>query len=392
MRVFLIKPILYAFIGAVVFVACKSSARDTRKINKDYAFVQKVTIKKMDSLKLELDSVTSNYIPCLQYRDDKNAEQLIYLNEETGRIYINDITTRKITKCITPKLPEEKLKKKFQGFYYHNKDSIFIFAFAPKVLLINDSGTIKNTYEISSLQAGQEDRIFYQAAYVTTRNRPVFYNQQLLINAIMLGNLRPNEQRKTQIWIDLASKKTSLGTQYFPDAYYKNFGGMDYYIYATTYNPVTNEMIYSYPALDSVIIYSLSKNKATRVYFGSQYINEIPQFNADDYKQAPSGIEGEYFMQNPSFGPILFDPYRNIYYRLAFLKVDEKNAVYETKNAPTKQVSLVVYDNNFNFLGESILEKNKFWPNSVFVSKQGLHIQNKTETDETLDFTTFTVN
>jgi hypothetical protein len=220
---------------------------------------------------------------------------------------------------------------------------------------------------------------------------PGYFNRKMYLNAVILGNLRAGEQRKVQVIIDVASKKVSLGTQYYPGEYYKNYGGIDYYIYSTAFNPVTNEIVYSYPAMDSVLVLSLAQNKTRKVYAGSKYVHEIPEYDASDYKDAPSGIEGEYFMQNPSFGSILYDEYRKVYYRLAFLPVDEKNAIYEAKNSPTKQVSIVVYDEQFNYLGESLLEKNKFWPNNVFVSKAGIHIQNKTETDSTFDFTTFLV-
>jgi hypothetical protein len=392
MKPHFVSPCVFLPFCLMFLVSCKNSFKRNRSLTEGQAFTQKITIKKTDSIQLELDSVTSNYISCIQYKNENNIEELIYLNEETGTIYINDLNTRKIIKCIIPKLPEKKLKKKFQGFYYHNKDSIFLFAFSPKVFLVNDSGTIKDSYETSSLQAAEADRKIYQAFYVSTRNMPGFYNNKLYLNAVILGNLREGEQRKVQVIIDVASKKVSLGIQYYPEEYYRNYAGMDYYIYSTAFNPLTSEIVYSYPAMDSVVILSLRENKTKKVYAGSKFISEILEYDPSDYKNAPSGLEGEYFMRNPSFGPILYDEYRKVYYRVAFLPVDEKNAIYEAKNAPTKQVSIVAYDSQFNYLGESLLEKDKFWPNNVFVSRKGVCIQNKTEADSTFDFSTFSFN
>ncbi|MDB5143082.1 MAG: hypothetical protein JWQ66_1795 [Mucilaginibacter sp.] len=95
-------------------------------------------------------------------------------------------------------------------------------------------------------------------------------------------------------------------------------------------------------------------------------------------------------MTTPTFGPIYYDKFKNVYYRLASLPVEEINANYEEKNPPLKRISLEIFDKDFQYLGEKILKKNKYWADNAFVSSEGLNLQNRTGSDSTLDFTTFT--
>ncbi|GAA3989991.1 hypothetical protein GCM10022210_49320 [Mucilaginibacter dorajii] len=313
-----------------------------------------------------------------------------YLNDETGSIYLNDFQTKKIIKKIQIQGADlKKYKKAFQGLYYHNKDTIFLFSYTPKVTMINDRGKILRIYSLPK-EKGEGNKLFFRGFYVSTSIQPYLFENRLFINSIVVGDVKSGESRKVQMILDLKTGRDSIGKVCFPDAYQnKNYGGLHYDIYSVCYNPKFNIAVYSFPAHKKVILSNLFKNNIVNVLAESQFINDFTLYDEDQYKDAVSEPVGEYFMTTPTYGSIFYDKYRDVYYRLALLPVKERNVNYEQKNPPTKNISLIVFDKDFKYLGEKLLEKNRYWSSNAFVSKEGLNIQNRTNSDSTLNFTTF---
>ena len=370
--------------------ACKQI--DKKKTQVIREFPNKMTLTAPVVTQFELDSVTAPYIGCMQYIFDTSfsgSNMLAFLNEETGSIYLNDMKSKKIIKRIEPDVPLKQLKKSIQGFYYLNKDSIFLFEFRPNILLINDLGKVQKIFKIQMPKGDRHQQLACRGVTVETKNPAYVSNGKLYFSSMVVGKLSENEKRSTQLVLDLKTNNVSVGAPVFPENYSNNYGGLHYFIFSSAINELTNRIVYSFPASDSIAVNSLSNQDIKKCYAGSKHVGEIPEFKESDFADAPSGAEGEYFMRTPSYGPVLFDRYRNLYYRLAFLPVEVKNALYEEKNAPTKTISVIMMDSAFRYLGEQVLEKNKFWPNSAFVSKEGLNIQNKTSYDSTLDFSLF---
>lgn len=80
--------------------------------------------------------------------------------------------------------------------------------------------------------------------------------------------------------------------------------------------------------------------------------------------------------ETSSYGNIIYDKYRNIYYRIAypdveFEKDDDFLAVFRGGRA---QFSIIVLDKNLNIIGETLFPSNTYNPNILFVDKDGLYI------------------
>lgn len=127
----------------------------------------------------------------------------------------------------------------------------------------------------------------------------------------------------------------------------------------------------------------------TKYFAGSRFIHTLTTYNKNYFENSISDPNIEHFMTTPSFGGIYYDPFKKYYYRLALLPAGGKNQNYDIKNAPTKQISIIVLNERFHYLGELLLEKNKYSFTIVFVSKAGLNFQNHNRKENTKDFTTF---
>lgn len=379
------KLLLILFLLPIcIAISCK---RDKIKTVGDKGLPQKVIISDEGVVKFELDSMTSPSIYTCQEYNDGRDHFFVYLNEEMGTVYLNDFATKKVTKRIAVEGDSIKNKKAFQGVYYHNKDSIFLFSYSPRVILINESGKILQKYTLST--AVEKNKIYYRGIYTSTNSPAAFYGNSLFISSVVLG--KHTDLRPVQLILNLETKKTILGKVTFPEEYSKtDYANITYDIFSSCYNSKDKSLVYSFPAYKKVAINDIVNDKVYTKFAESQYILDFQPYDEDDYKDAKSEAFGEYFMTTPTYSSILYDKYRDVYYRLALLPVDELNANYEEKNPPLKPISLVVFDKNFNYLGERLLEKNKYWPKTAFVSKDGLNIQQRTSNDATVDFSLFT--
>lgn len=372
-----------------IISSCKNSNTSDEYVFKSRNFRQKIKIFKADSLRFELDSLTAPVVYSMQEVNDGPNRYLAYLNDETSTIYFNDFSTRKISKIIHIQGDSIANKKAYQGMLYHNKDSIFLFSYKPRIVMINDQGLVVKRFDLSKRKA-PNNKLFFKGFYVSTA-LPAFYsNNRLFINSLVVGDIKAGETRKIQMIIDLKSGKDRIGEASIPKVYEgKNFGSLHYEIFGMSYNPITMQAVFSFPAAKQIIVTDLNSDKIKNVSAESQYIDHFITYDASRYEDAKSEPVGEYFMTTPTYGSIFYDKYKNIYYRMALLPVEQKNVNYEEKNPPTKRISLIVFDEHFNYLGEQLLDKNKYWSSNAFVSKEGLNIQNRTKSDETLNFTTF---
>jgi hypothetical protein len=386
----MIKSLVWCLLMASVFYACHNTSKQPSALVGNKHILQKINIVPLDTPKFELDSLTSPVVYSMQEYVEGDKRYLAYLNEETGTIYLNDFQTKRIVKRIEIHTDhKERLKKAFQGMLYHNKDSIFLFSYRPKVTLINDRGEVLKIFSIPK-ERSEANKLFYRGFYVSTSVPAYLYKTKLVINSVVVGDLKSNEKRNVQIILDLKTGEDTIGKVAFPPSYQgKNYGGLHYDIYYVSYNPKRNYSIYSFPANKNVLINNLLTGRTVSKPAESQFIYGFLTFQKDDYKEAVSEPVGEYYMTTPTYGSVLYDKYKNVYYRFALLPVQQRNVNYEQKNPPTKTISIAVFDDSFHYLGERQLDKNKYWSSNAFISKEGVNIQNKSHNDSTLNLTTF---
>jgi hypothetical protein len=70
----------------------------------------------------------------------------------------------------------------------------------------------------------------------------------------------------------------------------------------------------------------------------------------------------------------LYDQYRNVYYRFAFLAIDLLNENNERNTIEDKIISVIILNEKFEKIGETLLPPNKYYFHTMFVEKEGLYI------------------
>ena len=89
----------------------------------------------------------------------------------------------------------------------------------------------------------------------------------------------------------------------------------------------------------------------------------------------------DYFRESMTYANILYDGYRNIYYRIVELPTPMPGTLLSLKG---KKLAVMILDDGFNILGETIIEDETVntFRYTAFVSEEGLNIQLISSEDE----------
>ena len=156
------------------------------------------------------------------------------------------------------------------------------------------------------------------------------------------------------------------------------------------------QFIYSFFMDEKIYVTDIDTNEENIISAPSKYIKKLNFIKYSDdremvYKQL---LETSYYYN------ILYDKYRNVYYRFAIIGSEiSKNPDYSFFDIYTNgfiSFSVIILDENFNIIGETLFPKYTYNPTIAFVHKNGLyisdsHILNPSFDENTLSFKCFTL-
>ena len=219
--------------------------------------------------------------------------------------------------------------------------------------------------------------------YVSTMSPISIRHGKIWTSGLVSGetNIESSENRPGIISIDMRTFKMSYYVNY-PEIYQKGNwgGGLTYRL--PYYTIVGDSLIVSFSASHELIVFNLRK-KTKHVFFaGSRYVNEIVPFHF--HKRRVSSIDDDsawkWYLNTPSYEGILYDKYRNVYYRFVRLPLS-KNCAMDGVNK--KPVSVIILDSKMQYIGETLLDSQSIYiPGNSFVSIDGLNIQKLTKNED----------
>ena len=86
--------------------------------------------------------------------------------------------------------------------------------------------------------------------------------------------------------------------------------------------------------------------------------------------------------EQATYGNIVYDKYRDVYYRFAYPECEVNSTSFEYIFC-RKEFSIIILDNEFNIIGETLFPAGKYAPGLFFVNQDGLYLSlNNTENPE----------
>jgi len=336
------------------------------------------------SIKFRIDSSMNFYSWQNQVKEIDNNSFLFRRNSLNNEIVVYNISdTDNILKRIKFKKEGVNSIPRLNGFHFHNWDSIFVSTSYINTMYLSDSsGTIYN--KVSALNQGQK-------TMMTDNRNPFFFNK----NKIYSNSIPPFYGEYKDVFnnatldavFDFNLDMYETTPVMYPKEYLKDhsYWSVDQIMYYRTYNPKRQNIIYSFPISDSLLIYDLNNSKSLKKYSAkSQKIKYV-----DDYKNAENAFHKTYKYTQAQYSSVIYDIYRDIYYRVAILPSDNIPEIKNKRNRMnyfSRKFSIITLDSNFNIISEDIFSEGKFNLIDFFVDKEGLWISsnlpNLTDFDE----------
>lgn len=344
------------------FCACKQHLDHHSVDNKSYKFASKFTLVSNSKVSFLLDSLTNPNIGNVQLFKSESITYLTFLNKQLNSIYFYDFKTTKFKFKIDVRTSgDDSVGPIVNSYFIKSMDSIYILS--RYVINIID----RNAHLVSRINFQKNPpEGLSSLPQIYCYSPLVQQGEELLINTIpdIVASKTSNFNDK-EILLRYNLRTASGIYEYkYPDIYRDGVFGPNYMYVYTAYNPNIKKIIFSFPADNN--IYLSGADTLVSHYAGSKFLNAVKPM-----QHVRNDFEGynKFYLKNPSYGPIYYDKFNDVYYRFALKPISEKAYA---KRQWWKEKSIIVLDKKFSKVGEIAL------PDSVsfldcFFTKDGLY-------------------
>ncbi|MDR1258712.1 MAG: DUF4221 domain-containing protein [Tannerellaceae bacterium] len=340
-------------------------------------------------LSFSLNSNTKSDINALfLYIDDSGKEYLTFQNPSQNEILFYNPNTEKLEFTIRPHVEGNNGVGFFNGYYIHNLDSIYI----------TNSGL--SEFAIIDRNAIVKDKIQYfestEGIPLSAHASTTFLHQPIVVidNKIYIipSCNRLEEKNPVCAVIDIMTHNVQalLGFTYptFPgaDNKAKRYGVEGYLSRCFD----GKQFVYSFYFDENIYVAPPNHGHVKLVKVKSNYLKEVKI--PDDY----GNVTMEKLCENPNYGNLLYDEYRDVYYRIAYPETELEKNIRGTEllRYGRKSFSVIIIDKYFNIIGETLLPNYTYNSQVMFIREDGLYISsshylNPKYSDDVLSFQRF---
>lgn len=362
----------------LLLLSCKNTGEHSQRYGLE------ATSKK---LTFPLDSNTKNFILALfPYTDKDGKEYLTFQNFHQNQILFYDMNTCELEFKVEPAYEGPEGVGKMGGYRVHSLDSIFLSRSLRTELFIVD----RSAKIIDKIQYGKTaDSIPLRSSYSSSDQAIEIVDNRLYL---IPDCDRWAEESPITAYVDLSDKKV----QAFTNFRYPSFPGADNKAKAYGIEGYMSRcfdgqhFIYSFYFRENIQVASIDHQSIRDIPVKSKYIDRIELL--DDY----GNLTANDMCENPNYGSLLFDPYRKVYYRIAYPKteVDKSIRGMELMQYGRKNFSMIILDEEFNIIGETLFPDYTYNSTLMFIREDGLYISdshylNPDFSDDVLSFRKF---
>lgn len=258
-----------------------------------------------------------------------------------------------------------------------NQDSIIVLDYSENIVaFLNSNGDIYKKIKVVP-------NIPYYP-FPVNKTAPIRINKNELIFWGNMGGEYVNENknnRKIMGILNLMNYNTSYKVPYTSIYGKYNWGGgLFRWVYAD-YNSKIDSYIISLPAEHYLLVISENGDIQEKVYAGSNYIDFIQSLSKPKTAPIDADMRTKYFVESNSYANIIYDSYKDLYYRIA-----EQKCTYHNAIGWKKRISIIILNSKFEKIGETPIDDYDLnCRYAMFVNEQGLHIPQESS-DNTLCF------
>lgn len=371
----------FRFLSLLLFIL--SSCEQAEK-SRSYQLV-----RSDQTLAFTLDDKTKNVTPFLSYYRDKKGKEYIVLQSysmqsRSNKFYFYDKDSQELAFKIEPEIEGSNGVGRVLGCYIQDWDSLYLTSlFEPEIIRINKDCQIleKINYE----EANDGTRLYnssflsFRTATLMGRDLYIYSDPNRLIEKDYVSatiNLDTKEIRALPfVYPDYPGSSVKLKRYGLEGSYSRSFDGQRF--------------VYSFIYDESVYVANIAHDSIRKVSVKSEYIDQV---------QLPDELTAQAidFCQNAMYGDLIYDPYREVFYRIAYPSTTIEKGVkaMELIEYGRKTFSIIILDKELNKLGETLFPNYTYNSRQLLVLPDGLyicnsHFMNPDFSDDILSFIRF---
>ena len=344
------------------------------------------TLEATENIKsFPLDSDVKYDASYLYTFEENGKRYLSFLNYRTTQLLFYDFDTAKFLFKVTLDKEGSNGVVMPTGYYIKDFNNMYISSSAYFGLIkVDTAKTIVQKIPYRKTDSGYKIISSYNASshpYLP----PVFIGDKMYITQQNNERFCPAEKTPISVAIDTVQKKYSSLPLTFSILTEKQKKSNDTG-FSRDYDG--KNFIYSFYVDEDILVTSIDHAEVKRIRAKSRYID------SPDEEQPLNAQKGPQLnLELARYGDLMYDPYREVYYRFAYPKteLDDKinwmgKAVYGRK-----KFSVIILDKDFQIIGETLFPEAIYNPYASFVSKEGLYISRDYQInyDQSEDFMTF---
>lgn len=365
----------------LTLISCQSNTS-----NKKTSFILKES-DKVVTFKLNNHTKSSINVMSL-FTDSAGREYLTFQNPGQNEIHFYDIHTRELATVVNPEVEGNNGVGFYTGYYIQSLDSIFITSYGSTITLINRDAKIIDRFPYDK---AQDSILLENYCAISFVYKPIINIDNKLY--IMPSCNRWAAKKPVCAYIDLSDRTVHALTGFE----YPTFPGADN---KAKLSGIENDVsrcfdgrrfVYAFYYDEDIYVVSPDHQSTRRVKVKSKYIDKVKLLN--DYE-----LTEKEMCENPNYGNLIYDKYRNVYYRIAYPETEiEKNVrTMELLMYGRKKFSIIILDQDFNTIGETLFPEYQYNSAVMFIREEGLYISTSHPmspdySDEKLTFKCFTL-
>lgn len=335
-----------------------------------------------------LDSETKTSIWALfPYTDKEGKEYLTFQNERKNEILVYDMDSKNLLYKIKPEEEGANGVGRFFGYYIHDLDNIYLTAFTrARIVHIDKNSQIKEWIKFDMTSDSVSLRGFNALSFLYCPIITIGDNMYIISECNRLEKNNP-----VTCTFNMKNKEIKALPFMYPSFPVSDNKSKPYSIemdFSRCYDGT--RFIYSFHYDEYIYVTSPDHESVDKIKIKSKYISEIKfteNMNGDPMKIAS---------ENPKYGNLYYDKYRNVYYRIAYPEnnISSNENFIEMYAYGRKTFSIIILDKNFNIIGETLFPDFIYNPAVIFIREDGLyicnsHFKNPNFDEDRLEFTKF---
>lgn len=343
-----------------IIISCK-----TEKASNSYSYNLEAS-GRIKSFPLD-DDIRYNAFYLSIFSDDKGKEYLSFLNYRSNQILFYDFITSKFLFKLNLDAEGPNGVVQPTGLYVMDFNNIYVSSYAYSGLIkVDTTCRIVQKIPYGKTSGGYNVLPSYTPSshpYIP----PIIIDDKIYITQKDVARFSPATKTPLSVVIDTVQKKcdelpltygilTQDGLQANDSRFSRTFNGV--------------EFIYSFYVDEDIIVTSIDHSEIKRVKVKSKYIDS-PSVKQEEGENGP-----KLNLELARYGDLIYDPYREVYYRFAYPKTTLEDNIRWWGKAVygRKKFSVIILNKEFEIIGETLFPEAIYNSYVFFVHKDGLYI------------------